>query len=342
MNQRPASTLVNSVNPRDVRPQEYDRAASISERLKYLINYAVLAPSTHNTQPWLLRVMGDSVDILADRSRALPVIDPEDRGLLISCGAASGTLSTALKAVGLLHNLSFLPDPSEPDLVARIAVFDEKVPETDWKGTLNAIRARKTVRNGFKDQLIKPSDLQFIEGRRASEEASVRLIESVEDEVEVLRAIGDAETERLTDKHYVRENASWTHPLRNRSRDGIPEPASKAGSIQELWSPKNLLENKIGSISKVAAVISPSNKPLNWLRSGFEMSIILIEAAKHGLNAAIVIHPLQIVEIRHKIEAILKTDWTAQVIMRLGFAERAPVTPRRALVDVMLHPGFSR
>ncbi|NQV73909.1 hypothetical protein HQ496_12365 [bacterium] len=342
MNQRPAGILATSQSPRDVRPQDYDRAAPISERLKYLINYAVLAPSTHNTQPWLFRVNGDSVDILADRSRALPVIDPEDRGLLISCGAASGTLSTALEAVGLIHNLSFLPDPSEPDLVARIAVVGEIALETDWMGTLNAIRSRKTVRNGFQDRLLRPSDMQFIEERTVSGEASVRLIDSVQDEVDVLRAIGDAETERLTDKHYVRENASWTHPLRNRSRDGIPELANRTASIQEIWSPGNLLENKMGSISRVAVVVSPSNRPLNWLRSGFEMSIILIEAGKRGLNAAIIIHPLQIQEIRLRIEAILKTDWTAQVLLRLGFAERAPLTPRRALVDVMLHPGFSR
>ena len=342
MNQRSTGIVAINQNPRDVRPQDYDLGASVSERLKYLINYAVLAPSTHNTQPWLFRVNDVTVDILADRSRALPVIDPDDRGLLISCGAASGTLSKALDAVGLVHNLTFLPDPYEADLVARIVVQNELAPRTDWKNTLNAIRSRKTIRNGFKEKVLKKADTQFIEEHNVVDRAHVRLLDSIKDETELLQAIREAESERMTDKHYIRENASWTHPLRNRSRDGIPELANQVGSSQNLWSPHGLIGDESERISRIAVVVSPSNKPLNWLRSGFEMAVTLVEAAKRGLNAAIIIHPLQNSDIRGRLQSILNTDWTAQVLLRIGFAEHAPVTARRALADVMLHPGFSR
>jgi nitroreductase len=37
---------------------------------------ATLAPSIHNTQPWLFGVGDASVDVYADLSRALPVVDP--------------------------------------------------------------------------------------------------------------------------------------------------------------------------------------------------------------------------------------------------------------------------
>ena len=97
-----------------------------------------------------------------------------------------------------------------------------------------------------------------------------------------------------------------------------------------------------GETSGVAAILTSSNKPLNWLGSGFDMALMLIEAASRGLNAAIIIHPLQIPEVRLRVEAALNTDWTAQVLLRMGFAEHAPLTPRRAIVDVMMHPGFSR
>ena len=48
-----------------------------------------LAPSTHNTQPWLFRVRGSTLDLYADRSRVQPVVDPDQRELTISCGAGS-------------------------------------------------------------------------------------------------------------------------------------------------------------------------------------------------------------------------------------------------------------
>ncbi|WP_229440580.1 hypothetical protein [Massilia sp. BSC265] len=48
----------------------------------------MLAPSSHNTQPWLFRMAESSIDLFADRTRALPVNDPDDRELTISCGCA--------------------------------------------------------------------------------------------------------------------------------------------------------------------------------------------------------------------------------------------------------------
>jgi len=49
------------------------------EKLRFLLNYAVLALSGHNTQPWLFRLNGDEVELYADRTRGLAVVDPEDR-----------------------------------------------------------------------------------------------------------------------------------------------------------------------------------------------------------------------------------------------------------------------
>lgn len=42
---------------------------------------AVLAPSSHNTQPSLFHVSHSTIDLFADRDRALPVNDPNDRDL---------------------------------------------------------------------------------------------------------------------------------------------------------------------------------------------------------------------------------------------------------------------
>ena len=75
--------------------------------LRSLVEYAALAPSGHNTQPWRFRLRGGGAELLADRTRALPVVDPDDRELVISCGAALGVMSQ-----GELHSLAlsiFLP-----------------------------------------------------------------------------------------------------------------------------------------------------------------------------------------------------------------------------------------
>ncbi len=42
----------------------------------------------HNTQPWRWRIADDRLDLYADQARRLDVIDPDDRLLTVSCGAA--------------------------------------------------------------------------------------------------------------------------------------------------------------------------------------------------------------------------------------------------------------
>ena len=55
--------------------------------LQRWVEAAVLAPSSHNTQPWRFRLRGGGIDPRADRTRALPVNDPGDRELtIIWCG----------------------------------------------------------------------------------------------------------------------------------------------------------------------------------------------------------------------------------------------------------------
>ena len=56
----------------------------------------------------------------SDRSRQLPVLDPDGRSLLLSCGAALELARLGLAARGWRTDASRLPDPDQPDQLARI------------------------------------------------------------------------------------------------------------------------------------------------------------------------------------------------------------------------------
>jgi nitroreductase len=62
---------------------EFPITGSVEARLRAAVKYAVLAPSSHNTQPWLFRVAPGDSELYADRSRGLPVVDPRDRELVM-------------------------------------------------------------------------------------------------------------------------------------------------------------------------------------------------------------------------------------------------------------------
>lgn len=80
------------------------------DKLRFLLSFAILAPSTHNTQPWLFKIVNNDslIELYADRTRGLPVVDPDDRELTISCGAALCYLQIALRYFGFRYNVELL------------------------------------------------------------------------------------------------------------------------------------------------------------------------------------------------------------------------------------------
>ena len=65
------------------------------ETLLKILKYAVKAPSGHNTQPWIFKTGNDSITVLPDFTRALPVVDPDNHALYISLGCALENLIIA-------------------------------------------------------------------------------------------------------------------------------------------------------------------------------------------------------------------------------------------------------
>ena len=54
------------------------------QQLPEFVRCATMAPSGHNTQPWKFSITGDCIRIFPDFTRALSVVDPDNRELYIS------------------------------------------------------------------------------------------------------------------------------------------------------------------------------------------------------------------------------------------------------------------
>ena len=68
--------------------------------LEQLVRAAVLAANPHNTQPWKFHLLPDGVDVYADTSRRIGVIDPFLREMHIGVGCALENLLLAAETAG--------------------------------------------------------------------------------------------------------------------------------------------------------------------------------------------------------------------------------------------------
>ncbi|OXS14999.1 hypothetical protein CGX12_11455 [Zobellella denitrificans] len=114
-----------------------------------LLGQAILAPSSHNTQPWRFRLSASAIDLLADRRRALPVNDPDDRELTISCGCALMNLRIAAARRELGTHTTLLPEAADPGWLARVALVPGADVPADQAALAEAIPRRHSCRHPF-------------------------------------------------------------------------------------------------------------------------------------------------------------------------------------------------
>lgn len=100
--------------PWTIIESDFPATYPMADRIRFLIRYALLAPSSHNTQPWQFRIADDRVDVFMDEGRWLKVADKDQRELHISIGCALENLLIAAKHFGLVHSTDYLPDPANP------------------------------------------------------------------------------------------------------------------------------------------------------------------------------------------------------------------------------------
>lgn len=127
---------------------------------KEILFLASLAPSGHNTQPWLIQYLEPYHWIIGnDRTKWLPAVDPTQRETMLSIGAFLQNLEYAAGDLGYLCDWHLLATTNQDDRVMEVKLIKEKLKNTF---DTTKIKARRTVRSGFLSDVLKPEDLAYL------------------------------------------------------------------------------------------------------------------------------------------------------------------------------------
>ena len=81
-----------------------------TELRRWALSYAILAPNSHNRQPWLVDLReADAITLYVDRERLLPETDPWFRQIVVSQGTFIELLVIALKERGVAPSVELFP-----------------------------------------------------------------------------------------------------------------------------------------------------------------------------------------------------------------------------------------
>ncbi len=327
-------------------PHGFPLNGSDAEKLAWAVRYAVQAPSSHNSQPWRFGVRGDSLELEADRTRALPVVDPDDRELTASCGAALFFLRAALRHMGETALVDPFPEPADPDLLARVRL-GEPAESTDAERRLFwAMRTRRTNRRRYRDRPVPEELLSELRQAAAEEGGRLVVIEDGDDRKQLAELVATGDRRQVGDKSFRRELAAWIHSNRAQVGDGMPGSAfgfpDRVSAVGPFvvrtfdWGRgRAARDEQLALGSPVLALLgTDGDDPGDWLAAGQALARVLLLATVGDVVASFLNQPVEVEELRPEV-AKLAEGRQPQFVLRLGFAEDVPATPRRPIDEVL-------
>jgi hypothetical protein len=319
-----------------------------ADRLKFLLRYAILAPSSHNTQPWLFDLHDGHVDLVADRMRSLPVTDPFDRELVISCGAALALLQASAAAFGYELAVRRFPARENRDLLARVLLTRRSDAGASRNPKLlEAILNRRTNRNAFDSRPVSARERELLDSTMQRSGAQTSWIDGPAERQRLARMIMSADKMQFENAAFLRELAAWIRPPQTSAHDGIPAKAFGISGFASYVAPlvvrtfdlgggKAARDQELMQGSPGLVVVStPFDQEQDWLRCGEALGFALLDAEQLGLKVSYLNQPCEVSELRFQLSLFDDVKGHPQLILRFGCAATVPPSPRRRLEEIM-------
>ncbi|HVB24592.1 MAG TPA: nitroreductase family protein [Ktedonobacteraceae bacterium] len=334
-------------NPLDVVEADFPGTGTLVEQIHFMLNYAVLAPSRHNVQPWLFKVEGNTVELYADQSRALPVADADNREMIISCGAALANFLIASRHFGYAPVVELAPALDSRYMLARISLEKGVVATEEEQKLFRAIMQRRTNRQLFKDRAVPLSLLAALEAIAGRQGTIFQVIYQEEVRYAVASLIATGDRLLWADERFRQEIAEWTRPADSQSRDGVPAYALGKGDMAAYLGPlkiRTFMDSEEADAGHRMAVGSPvlavlgtfTDTWFDWLATGQALERILLYARSAGVWASFFSQPVEVATLRMDLRDILEQTGFPQLVLRMGYGSDVPPTPRRGVRDVLL------
>ncbi|HEV7208890.1 MAG TPA: hypothetical protein VGN54_09125 [Mycobacteriales bacterium] len=320
-----------------------------SDPLRAAAQGAMYAPSVHNTQPWRFAILGDRLEVFADRDRGLPVIDPSGRELHISCGAAIYCARVTLRALGKRIQVRLLPDDTNPDHLATIEIIGQHAPSDADMALMDALPVRHTERTQFgAGQLPAALVAEFADGT-AAEGAWLRQIDAEHGEIPTAVLLAHADDIEVADAGYRAELAAWSRSdgdvegIPRRAVPAIP-PALRASnyrlrdfSVQAPTSRPRARPDGPPPVERPLVVLlgTLGDNPDAWLSAGQALGWLLLRAAAAGVAASPMTQVLEVASTRSRLVRELDLIGHPQMLLRMGYGCAAPMTHRRPLEELL-------
>ena len=300
--------------------------------LLFLIEQAVKAPSGHNTQPWLFRIGKTEIDICPDYSRALPVVDPDNRELFVSLGCAAENLCIAASHKGYRTTVTVAEDGT-------ICIRLDRQSDVTPSPLFAQIALRQTNRRVYDGRTIPAADIDRLRAVEVAPSVSIHFYERGTPAFDAIaELIYRGNSLQMQDDAFKTELRSWMRynkKHRDAQHDGLSYDVFGAPNLPRFIS-ENVIagalnersqnrgdRKKIASASHLILLTTHDNTQEQWVALGRTLERLLLTSTAMGLAHAYLNPPNELPELNRELSGTLNLpDEYPTILLRIGYAKR--------------------
>jgi hypothetical protein len=344
-----------------------DAGSAYDDPMRRALSYAILAPSAHNLQPWIVDLKRDTEAVLyCNTGKLLPHIDPFGRQTVIGLGCFLETLSIAASHEGFRTDIRLFPEgvpEAAPDgrPVARISLLKDEAAQGD--PLFGQIALRRTNRDPYDLKRPVPEDV-LLQLREAGQ-GHARIGAAADgDLLEQLRALTRDAMEAETKTPAAHEETVSYMRIGKSEIEANPDGISLGGPFLEAMSLVGMLSREAladpqstafestldmsrnGAMSAMAFgwIVTPGNGRDDQIAAGRAYMRQSLLATASGLAMQPMSQALEEYDAMGPFYARvheLLTEATGeriQMLTRFGYASKTEASPRWPLAE-KIRPG---
>lgn len=314
-----------------------------------IIEYASLAPSQHNTQPWKFSVSGHYIKLHPDFSRELPVIDPDHHELYISMGCVLENFIIAANHFGYNANVMYDLYSEDENILIHLYETDTK----QFEPLFPTLEKRHVNRKGYNGIDVPVKDVGYLIKHSEEKDVSIKMISNPAEIQQITTLVKEACILQYKNPRFKEELLHWlrfNEKSALKTKDGLRSATLGFSDLSEEMGKliftkfatakkeARRTERLIESSSALVLFTAKTNDKKNWVQLGRSFERFALLATAGNISHSHINMPCEEVQVRQQLKQLLHlTNEEPLLLIRIGYAvNETPATYRRPVKELMM------
>lgn len=334
------------MNPWNIKKEGFPQNGSLQDKIKFVLSYAILAPSTHNSQPWLINIGYNSCRIYYDKKLNILEADPRGRDLYISMGCFVENLVIAASFFGIFKDLRIMLDDN---FIAEVYFQEKGDRNMDLSYLVDIIPRRVNARGLFNSEKLPesiPAEMMSLK-----KDGRIRTDFIINKEKIGQLAVLTVEGLRYAYKRptFRKEMSGWMQNSLSGKKTGLPGYSLRMPFILSFFIPTLIRFFDIGPLlaklnyrSMVSAPFvcifsSEESDPSIWFETGRMAQRFMLHLNSKDIRTSIFVASIEMGDIYKKVQEVVGISLTPQFLFCAGYMKDVQIhSPRQDLEEKLI------